>query len=772
MGNEATNLLYLNRENAWLGFQMVGLDLTPAGALQLATIPRLAAPLPIELEGVAGVTQPAGLAVDECGDVYYSLPGAGSLGVIGLCEDGANPASCLPGEGDLPGQLREPRGLLYHPVRKSLLVADSGNSRIQAFDPQTWQVTDVWGRAGFPGAPPWGLHSPIALAAGPDGSVYVVEVETPANEGDEAGQQLEYRVLKFDRFGRPRHSFWRRAVETGGLQRPVGVATATVQGEDYVFVLDAALLEVVVLDTHGRQIASIALQPPARDEDDDGEIIVPRPLGIAATGDSVFVGENARREVLVFKRVTRHASGATQDGLEYEPAGVAFGYRGPVAALAVGTSGEMWLHPGDGGNPGTVPLRLEITGAHARSGVSWGGPFGTDLRRVRWHRLQATLGGLTGDAHARFFCHITEDRERAPAAPDPTADLPFSAPDWQPLPLDVADGLLPRPCDCDVEQAHALNKPPRPIYLWVGVHLSGGGLSSPALEQVMVSYDQSTYRQYLPAIFGRDPEQAYLLDRLLSLFESFFGEAERQIEDLKRLFDPQATPPAWLPWLASWLALDLPDTWPDARKRDAIRSALESYGRRGTVVGLRQALRDFAGVDARIEEPLASADWWALPGPDRSATDGSQSALLGFTTRLALSRAGGAILGNTATLDASTLTAAEDYGVPLFENLAHRFVVQVYRGQVGRDGGLERVRRVLEQESPAHTAYDLRVIEPQMRVGFQARLGIDSVVAGPLSPTPLSESGGDVILGGEPAGQIGGRAQIGQSTRLITGSAG
>jgi DNA-binding beta-propeller fold protein YncE len=109
---------------------------------------RLAAPLPVELENRQGATQPAGLAVDECGAVYYSLPGAASLGVVGLCEGGTSLTSCLPGKGDLPGWLREPRGLLFHPVRKALLVADSGNNRIQTFDPQTWQVTEVWGRAG------------------------------------------------------------------------------------------------------------------------------------------------------------------------------------------------------------------------------------------------------------------------------------------------------------------------------------------------------------------------------------------------------------------------------------------------------------------------------------------------------------------------------------------------------------------------------------------------------------------------------------------------
>jgi hypothetical protein len=39
------------------------------------------------------------------------------------------------------------------------------------------------------------------------------------------------------------------------------------------------------------------------------------------------------------------------------------------------------------------------------------------------------------------------------------------------------------------------------------------------------------------------------------------------------------------------------------------------------------------------------------------------------------------------------------------------------------------VRAVIEREKPAHTTYHLCVIEPRMRVGAQARLGIDTIVS-------------------------------------------
>ena len=44
------------------------------------------------------------------------------------------------------------------------------------------------------------------------------------------------------------------------------------------------------------------------------------------------------------------------------------------------------------------------------------------------------------------------------------------------------------------------------------------------------------------------------------------------------------------------------------------------------------------------------------------------------------------------------------------------------------------MRQILDQEKPAHTVYQLSVIEPRMRIGAQARIGIDTILAaGPPS---------------------------------------
>jgi hypothetical protein len=170
-------------------------------------------------------------------------------------------------------------------------------------------------------------------------------------------------------------------------------------------------------------------------------------------------------------------------------------------------------------------------------------------------------------------------------------------------------------------------------------------------------------------------------------------------------------------------------------------------------------------VEARIEEPPLQTSLWSL----------GEISTLGLSTMLAPAHAQGAVLGSTATLDQSHLIDEDDYGAPLFADVAFRFCVQVYRAELTRPGTLEQVRAVIEREKPAYTDYHLCVIEPRMRVGFQARLGIDTIIGGkppdlvldqPLklgSETVVSELPGQRRMGSA----IGQNSRVGAKTTLI-----
>ena len=152
----------------------------------------------------------------------------------------------------------------------------------------------------------------------------------------------------------------------------------------------------------------------------------------------------------------------------------------------------------------------------------------------------------------------------------------------------------------------------------------------------------------------------------------------------------------------------------------------------GTRAGLRHALRRDTGAHVVIDEPIRRADWWLLPAVDTAVdapSSNSAGGQLGVSTLLAAAQPDGAIVGSTAVADRAHLTGGDDYGAPLFDDVAFRFTVSLYEGPGLTAERLAEVRRVVESEKPAHTDFAICVIEPRMRVGYQAIVGVDTVVA-------------------------------------------
>jgi hypothetical protein len=114
------------------------------------------------------------------------------------------------------------------------------------------------------------------------------------------------------------------------------------------------------------------------------------------------------------------------------------------------------------------------------------------------------------------------------------------------------------------------------------------------------------------------------------------------------------------------------------------------------------------------------------------------------------------------------LTTVDEFGMPLFSDVAYQFSVQVYRGQVMCTDALPRIRALLEQEKPAHTTYQLCIVEPRMRAGYQCRVGIDTVVGGPSRSLALGsgqELGTDSVLAGPLPSRLE-QSRLGLSTRV------
>jgi len=148
---------------------------------------------------------------------------------------------------------------------------------------------------------------------------------------------------------------------------------------------------------------------------------------------------------------------------------------------------------------------------------------------------------------------------------------------------------------------------------------------------------------------------------------------------------------------------------------------------------------------------------------------GAQNSMLGWTTMLAPAQPQGAVVGTSAVLDQSQLITDDEFGSPLFTDVAYQFSVQVYRSQVMCPDAIANICAIIDQEKPAHTAYQLCVIDPLFRVGFQSRLGIDTVVAGPQRSLSLGTDqplGIESVLAGPAPSMLEEGSRLGVNTRL------
>ena len=388
-------------------------------------------------------------------------------------------------------------------------------------------------------------------------------------------------------------------------------------------------------------------------------------------------------------------------------------------------------------------LRLAKPGSPTdyREGHFLAGPFEAGGMAAVWNTLEIAADLPSPDCHLLVYT-LTSDVADAPVLPWESAAGTWMSAPWDALTLGIQS--------------------PPGRYLWIAGGVRGDGTASPVIHQIKVRSNNEGLAAFLPAIYRRTENRTPFLDQLLGLMGSLLDAESQRIDDLALLFDPMTasstgTPDSWLDWLAAKLDFELDEQWDEARKRSAVAKAFSLYGYRGTVQGLTGMAKLYSGVTPVIEELSTSASLWSL----------GETSTLGFTTMFAPAHAQGAVLGATATLGQSSLVDSGEPGVALLQSLSNQFCVRVYVSDFKEDDTEEKLRAVLDREKPAHTSYHLCVIRPDMRIGAQARVGIDTIVGGVKGPLVLDNDltlGVDTLLAfenEEPGGAIGKDARVG-----------
>ncbi len=314
----------------------------------------------------------------------------------------------------------------------------------------------------------------------------------------------------------------------------------------------------------------------------------------------------------------------------------------------------------------------------------------------------------------------------------------------------------------DVFLSQQTQNPGRFIWLRLQLATSSSQLS-PRVQQARAATAAEDLRDYLPLTYRRNDQDAEgFLTRWLKLVRGEFGRIEELLDDMPLLTDANFAALSALPWLARWLSLELPQIANEEERRALLARAVQLFARRGTQYSIAEFVEMHTGVKPAIVEAFADRRVWVLGEtsrldfdtrlppldplgmvvPDESAGDGccpqdnavsssgctpcSSPASTLVTVQTPIGRA---IVGESGPL------APYQIGLPLFADTAYRFCVVVDGYRAHDTATRNEITRIVEREKPAHTDYRIEYIEPETRIGFQARIGIDAIVGG--DPPPL-----------------------------------
>jgi phage tail-like protein len=179
---------------------------------------------------------------------------------------------------------------------------------------------------------------------------------------------------------------------------------------------------------------------------------------------------------------------------------------------------------------------------------------------------------------------------------------------------------------------------------------------------------------FLPEMLWQESEAAEgFLRRFLHIFEDCLSTLDHEIDSVPTLFDPWRAPANYLPWLAGWLALELPEHWNECQRRRQIHHIFELYSKRGILNGLVRYLEIYRTVNLQnltVEDPQ-----------DEKRPHGFQVSF--------------------------------DFG-----DFDHPRLVKIAR----------EVQWIVDREKPAHSFYDLLIHNPTMQIGVHSTVGVDTIL--------------------------------------------
>ncbi|HKG62321.1 MAG TPA: phage tail protein [Pyrinomonadaceae bacterium] len=347
-----------------------------------------------------------------------------------------------------------------------------------------------------------------------------------------------------------------------------------------------------------------------------------------------------------------------------------------------------------------------------------------------WHRL-ALKGSIPPKSSVEVF-YFTSDNQNLKAAHDATLATTASAQakaaaidnrmDWKGPQIFTGADFEEPDKKLKTKQEVApdfLFDPNKGRFLWFKLRLiTFDHRTRPSINSVRIYYPRLSYLRYLPPAYHEDPISAAFLERFLSLFETIFDGLDQQIDEVFRYFDPGVTPKEFLPWLASWVNLSFDDELPEDRVRRFIQRSPSLFNRKGTPEALIEFLEIYTGRPVFLTEHSRGLKPLVL---------GASDFKLGRGAVLLAAGPKGMSVGDTTVVGYGAIRDRISDADEPFLSTARRFTIVIDMKPTDFQKLEGTLRRIVDEQKPAHTSCRLRSIAAQGSIG-NAILGVSGTV--------------------------------------------
>ncbi|HEV2915042.1 MAG TPA: phage tail protein [Pyrinomonadaceae bacterium] len=560
--------------------------------------------------------------------------------------------------------------------KETLYVADTFNHRVQGFYLPQFQLRLVLGRKGrctyVSGTGRGEFDQPKDLVTDSKENLYILDY----------GNR---RIQKFNRLGKFLRFIGKGAKHA--LRKPESIA---IDKEDFIYVIDSDTSTVEKFSSVGEWQGTPVNWPtdiPEQFRDVDRPT---QPSAVAVDEDGIiYVGESGEGDDL---RI--HLFDQTLDPARRYLG--SFGkYSGGCFKLIVDVEGRLYASCGPDGKV----LLFSGEGRFEEKGAYYSKVFDSTIEACEWHRLALEVQSAEKSTLELFW--------RASDNPFDRDEKEGNLLRWQYLfstphgSVAVEDALFPK----------AVGR-----YLQLKFVFTGDGFHTHRVKRAQIYFQRLSYLRYLPATYQEDEGGRYFLERFLSIFESLSYETEQEIAGVAKYFDPEAVTSEFLEWLGTWLAVLRDHNWPEEKRRELLKRAFRLYKIRGTTRGLRQMIELFTGGETFIIEHHRLRTPMVL----RANSILGNSTVVGksFTKRL--------VLEESSRIGEFALIEGDEPVEKPFEVGAYDFTVFTDTSKLKTDAQMQALRRLIEDEKPAHTRYFLHAGGEAMQLGRRALLEVDT----------------------------------------------